>query len=72
MKDFCVIVVKVKNNLGRNRVTARSLPGKWPVFYVWNTANVLRLTASSQMSGYFHPKLDVAYLVQLQTLFLWV
>lgn len=43
-----------------------------PLFLtVGNTGNVLKLTASSQMSGDFHLKLDVAYLVQLQTHSLW-
>lgn len=61
--------------LGREQSDCKVTAWKMPLFVtVWNTANVLKLTASSQMSGYFHPKLDVAYLVQLQTHFLcaWI
>lgn len=73
MKNFCVAAVKVKNDLGRNKVIARSVPEKCPFSQAaGNAQDVLESSAASGAgAGYFLPKLDLAYLVQLPTVFLW-
>lgn len=79
MKNFCVAAVKVKNDLGRSKVIARSVPEKCPFSQAaGNTQDVLESSAASGAgagagagAGYFLPKLDLAYLVQLPTVFLW-
>lgn len=75
MKTFCVAAVKVKNDLGRNKVIARSVPEKCPFSQAaGNTQDVLESSAASGAgagAGYILPKLDLAFLVHLLTVFLW-
>lgn len=49
MKNFCVVAVKVKNYLERNKVIARSVLEKCPLSQpAWNTQDELKFSAVSQ------------------------